>query len=330
MDRPFFSIIVVAYNSGNYLQNCIDCAALQKFSDFEVIIVDNNCPERSTEKIVIPDHRFKVVRSEQNLGFSGGANLGAVSAKGEWVVMLNPDTLARADWLNELHLAIERHRQNVVFGSTVVSMQDPMIVDSFGDAYSIFGIAWQGGHGVSTALLPDNDKVVFGASGAAACYRLDIFRDFGGFDESYFCYLEDVDLSFRLLNAGHKCIQVRNAIVEHAGSASSLGNANFPIVYSNRNNFRLLVKNAPLFLVPVLLAFHILAQAYIIVRNARSSGTMARIRGLMLGLATIPSACCARRRTDKSSHSRWFWKLVSWSPRSLSNRSLVFVDIADL
>ncbi len=329
MDPPIFSIVVVAFNNDDHLQTCLNHVAAQSFSEFEVIIVDNNCPQRSTQSIVLPDRRFRVLSSSTNLGFAGGANLGAHAAVGNWVVMLNPDTKVRTDWLRELHLATLRYPQYSVFGSTILSMEDPSVIDSFGDTYSIYGVAWQGGHGAGVRNLPREDKIVFGPSGAAACYLRDVFSAFGGFDVRFFCYLEDVDLSYRLLNAGYNCVQVRNALVEHAGSVSSAGQEAFPILQTYRNGFRVLIKNASLVSLPFLLLLHVLTQCYIIVRNAKSPGTRARLRGFVEGIGLILPCLLSRGRPahDNPNGTVGISSLLAWRPRSLSNHKMVYLDV---
>ncbi|MEM7327809.1 MAG: glycosyltransferase family 2 protein [Pseudomonadota bacterium] len=329
LETPIFSIVVVAFNSNDHLQGCLNHLAEQDFSAFEAIIVDNNCPQGSTQNVSLPDGRFRVVSSTTNLGFAGGANLGADAASADWVVMLNPDTIVRPDWLHELHLAILRFPQYSVFGSTILSMDDPTLIDSFGDVYSIYGVAWQGGHGASVEALPREDKIVFGASGAAACYRRDVFRALRGFDERFFCYLEDVDLSFRLLNAGYNCLQVRKALVEHAGSVSSSGQEAFPILQTYRNGFRVIIKNASLVSLPVLLVLHILTQSYIILRNAKSPGTWARLRGFVGGIGLILPCLLSRCRPrhDTLHQVIGISKLTAWRPKSLSDHTMVYRDV---
>lgn len=323
-----FSIVIVAFNSAEHLQTCIDRVAAQSFEDFLVTVVNNQCPQYSTRDIKLPDHRFRVIEADRNRGFAGGANLGAQSTNSSWVVPLNPDTLPNGDWLQELHQATFRHPNCSVFGSTILSMHENDQVDSFGDVISIFGIAWQGGHGMDVEALPNNDKIVFGPSGAAACYHRDVFEKFDGFDEDYFCYLEDVDFAFRLINAGYFCVQVRKAIVNHAGGASSSDEPDFPIYQTNKNNFRLIIKNAPLLLLLPMLSLHMLAQTYLIIRNIFSGGSRARLKGFASGLTSVCAGINARRSRQRSGSNslRNIWRYLSWNPKSLRAHKIIAFD----
>ncbi len=322
------SIIVVAYQSLNHLQNCIDGLNRQTMRSFEVILVDNACPQNSTDQITLPDDRFRIVKSDTNRGFAGGVNFGGDDAKGDWIVALNPDSVPEPDWLEQLRIASQTYPKSVVLGSTILTMESDKRIDSFGDVLSIYGIPWQGGHGRPQSELPDCDKLVFGASGAAACYRRDHFESFGGYDETYFCYLEDVDLSFRLVNAGHLCLQVRKALVTHAGSASSADQPDFPAYQTNRNAFRLILKNAPdLMLLPMALS-HLLAQSYILCRNAFSVGSSARLKGFLHGLMTIGPALFARKNARRlATESSWgVARSLAFSPRSLRTHAFNIFD----
>lgn len=318
-DGIWASIIIVAYQSSRYLQNCIDGLKRQTMGSFEVIIVDNACPQDSTDRIILPDHRFRIVKSDTNRGFAGGINFGSGDATGDWIVALNPDTVPERDWLKYLKIASQRHPSFVVLGSTILTMETEKRIDSFGDVFSIYGISWQGGHGRPKSDLPGCDKLVFGASGAAACYRRDHFEAFGGYDEAFFCYLEDVDLSFRLVNSGYLCLQVRKAVVTHFGSASSVDRPDFPAYQTNRNAFRLILKNAPLLMLVPMALSHLLAQSYLLCRNAFSDGSSARLKGFLHGFLTIGPALLARKKARRfATKSSWVVaRSLAFKPRSL-------------
>ncbi len=318
---PWARIVIVAYRSGAHLQNCIDALAAQTDPDFEVVIVDNHCPDNSVADLRLPDARFMTMRASGNIGFAGGSNFGATSARAPWIVTLNPDTIAEPEWLAEMKAAAARQPTFEMLSATLIQADDPSTVDGFGDVLSIYGIAWRGAHGRPVSALPDGDAEVFGPSGACAAFARAAFESTGGFDEWFFCYLEDVDLACRLRRYGCKCLQVRRAIVRHVGSGSTERNGEFQFYQTYRNNLRLILRNAPVILAPLALVLYFSAQAYILYRNRRSPGANARILGLKEALAGIPSALRSRRAiiTRLGPATGKILGLLAWKRRSLKN-----------
>jgi len=199
----------------------IDALAAQSLAYFEAIIVDNDSSDGSAKALRLPDDRFRVHLADANLGFAAANNLAAADCKAPWIATLNPDAIAGKTWLEELRGATLRHPDVRMFGSTQLDARKPDRVDGFGDVYSVFGTAWRGASGFPVSTLPPDDREVFAPCAAAALYARDAYLAAGGFDESFFCYLEDVDLGFRLALRGERCIQVRRAEVKHFGSVTA-------------------------------------------------------------------------------------------------------------
>ncbi|MDJ0922032.1 MAG: glycosyltransferase family 2 protein [Henriciella sp.] len=321
---PWARIVVVAFRSGEHLQSCIDALAQQTMPCFEVVIVDNACPDRSTDSVQLPDPRFNIHVSRTNRGFSGGSNLGASGAETEWLVTLNPDAAPCPTWLAELKEASLRSPDFDVLSSTLIQSENTELLDGFGDVMSIYGMAWRGGYGQRLAELPTTDQPVFGACGAAACYRRRKFEEIGGFDESFFCYLEDIDLAFRFQSAGLKCLQVRQALVRHHGSASSSGDTWFPLFQTYKNSLRLILRNAPGPILPVMLLSFVLAQAYINLRNVHKPESRIRVSGLLSSFKTIPSAITSRKdaRANSKRGTIAMLKCFASSPLALRNQKI--------
>jgi N-acetylglucosaminyl-diphospho-decaprenol L-rhamnosyltransferase len=213
--RPWARVTIVAYNAGPWLERCVAAMATQSFRDFEVVIVDNASDDGSVAALRLPDDRFRIERAGSNLGFAAANNLGASGCEADWIATLNPDAEPNAAWLEALRGATMRHRQATMFGSTQIDARRPDRVDGFGDVVSIYGTAWRGASGAPVGTLPADDREVFAPCAAAALYARDAFLAAGGFEESFFCYLEDVDLGFRLRLGGARCIQVRRAGGRH-------------------------------------------------------------------------------------------------------------------
>jgi N-acetylglucosaminyl-diphospho-decaprenol L-rhamnosyltransferase len=299
-ENPWVRIVIVNYNAGEMLQACVNSLVAQTLSDFEAVIVDNASAIRPVTGLRLPDQRFQILHAGANIGFAAGTNLGARGGTAPWIATLNPDTKPRPEWLFELRAATKRHGWATMFGSTQLKLEDPEIVDGFGDVLSAFGSAWRSGNGRSVRELPDTDCEVFSPCAAAALYARSSFERERGFDESFFCYLEDVDLGFRLRLTGERCVQVRRAEVLHAGSAISGHLSEFSVFHSYRNRIWLLVKDVPSLLLPPILAVQGGAMAVALARPTALPYRQAAKRGIWAGLKGLPRAIRSRKMVQRS------------------------------
>src|SRR5262245_11875253 len=96
---PWASVVIVAYNSGQLLQQCLDAVATQTMDELEVFIVDNASTDGSIETLRLPDPRFRLVPAGANLGFAAGSNRGIRMSTAPWIATLNPDAIPTPGWL---------------------------------------------------------------------------------------------------------------------------------------------------------------------------------------------------------------------------------------
>ncbi|MDD2685708.1 MAG: glycosyltransferase family 2 protein [Gallionella sp.] len=254
------SIIIVNWNGECFLERCLAALTAQTVLPHEIILVDN----ASNDSSVAIARRFLSVRLmalDENTGFARGNNLAlkAASLDSEWVVLLNPDAFVKLDWLKELLAAAERNPAFDVFGSKLVNANAPLLLDGAGDACHVSGLVWRTGHGIPLADDKDCEREVFSPCAAAAMYRRSALLEAGGFDEDYFCYVEDVDLGFRLRLAGHRCLYVPQSVAHHVGSGTTGGqHSDFSLYHGHRNLVWTFVKNMPGVLFWLLLPLHLL------------------------------------------------------------------------
>lgn len=314
LEAPWARVIVVNHNAGALLQSCIDALAAQSFHHFEVIVVDNASRDGSIESLRLPDDRFLVTRAAANLGFAAANNLGASGCQAAWIATLNPDAAPRETWLEELRRATLRHSCVRMFGSTQIDARRPDRVDGFGDVYSIFGTAWRGASGAPVAALPPDDREVFAPCAAAALYARDAFLAEGGFDESFFCYLEDIDLGFRLRLRGERCIQVRRAEMLHVGSAIAGADSDFFVFHSTRNRLWVMAKNLPAPLIWLVLLLQIAVVPLVLLRRGRQ--WRQALRGLGAGLRGLPHIWRERRKVQAGRvlSNAAVARLLVWNP----------------
>lgn len=256
---PKVTVVIVNWNGERYLDRCLSAVLAQTVPPREIILVDNASSDASIEVV----RRFpsvRVLRQNENLGFACGNNVAieASNDESEWVAMLNPDAFPDSDWLEALLSAAQRNPECDVFGSKLVNATDPVVLDGEGDAYHISGLVWRMRHGVSGASPSGQESEVFSPCAAAALYRRNALLNVGGFDEAFFCYVEDVDLGFRLRLVGHKCLYVPTAVVHHVGSGTTGGgHSDFAVYHGHRNLVWAYVKDMPGVLFYLLLPLHL-------------------------------------------------------------------------
>ena len=319
---PWIRVVIVNYNSGPLLAETVAGLARQTDPDFEAIIVDNGSTDGSAAPSIVPDARFRLLAAGGNIGFAAGCNLGCKDARTPWIAMLNPDAVPEPDWLANVKRAMVRYPETVLFGSTQLDAGAPEVLDGGGDHYSIYGLAWRGGHGASVKAVR-GDVRVFSPCAAAAVYRRDVFEAAGGFAESFFCYLEDVDLGFRLNLRGFETMQLADARVRHVGSACSGGKTSrFALYYGLRNAVFVCVRCMPLGLLMLALPLLVLSQVWLGLRV----GLMGlRMRALYDGLVRL-RALLRQRRAIQADRRLSAWavgRLLVWNPRLVNQRAIV-------
>nr|WP_302598817.1 glycosyltransferase family 2 protein [uncultured Cellulosilyticum sp.] len=238
------SIIIPNYNGNKYLKECLDSVYAQSFKDFELIIIDNASTDGSYEWLMAyPDIQFK--RLDQNYGFSRAVNEGIYLAKGEYVLLLNNDTIMKKDFLEEILKEMQSHPKAFAVCSKMIQYHNPELIDDAGDEYTLMGWTRKRGDGESV-LRYTRSEAVFSACAGAALYRRAVFEEIGYFDESFFAYMEDVDISYRARIYGYQNRYCASAKIHHIGSATSGSRYNeFKVRLAARNNIYVPYKNMP-------------------------------------------------------------------------------------
>lgn len=253
------AVIIVNRNSGELLNKCIAALKKQQFHIGELIVVDNASTDSSATGLeqYFPD--IKVIRHDKNIGFAAANNHGVKSVLySEWIALLNPDAFPEPDWLSNLMSAVRKYPEYSFFGCRMLKADMPQVLDGAGDDYHFSGLVWRLGHGYKADNNYTDAREVFSACAAAALYQRNAFLEVGGFDEDFFCYIEDVDLGFRLRLAGYRCLYVPEAVVRHIGSAITGKHSDFSIYHAHRNLMWTYVKNMPSPLFYFFLPSHIL------------------------------------------------------------------------
>ncbi|NOU09699.1 MAG: glycosyltransferase family 2 protein [Nitrospira sp.] len=256
---PKVTVAIVNWNGERFLDRCLSALLAQTVTPHEIILVDNASSDASLD-IVRRYLSVRILELNKNLGFARGNNMAieSAAAESEWIALLNPDAFPEPHWLEALLSAVLDNPEFDVFGSKLVNAADPSVLDGAGDAYHISGLVWRMGHGVPVASISAQASEVFSPCAAAALYRRSALLEVGGFDEDYFCYVEDVDLGFRLRLAGHKAMYVPGAVVYHVGSGTTGGqHSDFSVYHGHRNLVWTFVKDMPGGVFWLLLPLHV-------------------------------------------------------------------------
>lgn len=313
-------VIIVNYNSGSRVKRTLAALEEQSFRDFEVVVFDNASSDGSAEGLAA-SFPLRLVRHGTNIGFAAANNRAAEGTSADYLAFLNPDAYPEPDWLEQLMAATRRYGDVAAFGSTQLSAENPSILDGAGDAYHVFGVPWRGGFGWPVAALPPEGEC-FAPCAAAALYRRPDFEALGGFDESFFCYGEDVDLGFRLRLHGRRAIQVAAARVLHEGSAITGRRSDFTIFHGHRNRIWTYVKNMPGPLLLIGLPFHLMVNLYLLGRFTLLGSGLAYLRALFAAARGLPRILGERRKISRSRKARLseIARALAWSPLKLMRR----------
>jgi hypothetical protein len=299
VNAPDVSVIVLNHNGRPWLQGCLDALAAQREAPpFEIIVVDNASADGSAAFVRANFPNVRVHEAGGNLGFAGGNNAGARSARGRVLVFLNNDTLVEPDWLAHLVGALDARPDYGLASSRIVFLDDPGRVDSAGDGYLLAGGAYKHGYGQRVEGFTES-REVFGACGAGLAIRRALFEALGGFDESFFIFYEDVDLSYRAQLIGARCWYAADAIVRHAGSGTMGRQSVNSVFYGQRNLEWTWLKNTPGSLLLRTLPAHAIYSTAGLLYYARQGLLWPALKGKLSAVAGLGRVLAARRRVQR-------------------------------
>lgn len=242
------SVVIPNFNGEAFLENCLNSLKEQTFKEFDVIIVDDCSSDNSLEVIKkYPEVRLLI--NKRNSGFAISVNNGIQASNCEYVLLLNNDVVVTPDFIERLYRSIEGKPKVFSVSSRMVRYYERDKIDDTGDFYNLLGWAYKRGDGKSVAKLLKSTGV-FSTCAGAGIYRCDVFNEVGLFDERYFAYLEDVDVSYRGRIHGYVNRYEPTAVCYHIGSATTAdGNkySEFKVKISARNNLYTAYKNMPFF-----------------------------------------------------------------------------------
>lgn len=281
------SIIIPNYNGEQYLFKCLDRIVKSTTLTYEIIIIDNDSKD-SSYKWIAQDYPYIIFkRLNKNYGFSRAVNEGIKLAQGEYVLLLNNDTEIQEGFLETLLICIESNPKIFSVCSQMIQYDNPSLIDDAGDGYNLLGWAYKRGDGKLVDFYKHTEQV-FSACAGAALYRKSVFEEIGYFDENFFAYMEDVDISYRALIHGYKNMYCPEAKVLHIGSATSGSKYNeFKVKLAARNNIYVPYKNMPLVQLIINLPFLIIGYVVKYLFFLKKGFGKAYLEGFKEGILTL-------------------------------------------
>ncbi|HEX3895838.1 MAG TPA: glycosyltransferase family 2 protein [Rudaea sp.] len=264
------SVVIVAADSGNDLATCVERVAASTVS-VEIIVSDNHSTDGSIDAIQArwkDDDRVRILRNGSNLGFGTACNRAAAIARGDTLLILNPDCRVDGDTLQRLRSVLMSDSKIGVVGATLVDehgryepasrRRDPFLrralMTKLGlSRFESNSSAFDGANKAAAATRAV--EVVDAVSGALMMIPRALFQRIGGFDEGYFLHCEDLDLCKRVRDAGAAVVCANDVRVIHVKGTSSRARPVFVARQKHRGMWRWFTKFDPAARNPLLRAF---------------------------------------------------------------------------
>jgi len=209
---PTVSAVVLAYRDEPWLEKSVYALLGSDDADVEVILVDNGCTDGAVERLRDVEGVVHV-GDGHNLGFSGGCNRGAAAARGEYLALVNGDLIVEPNAVARLVAVAADPAIGIAAGSVRLA-ENPELLNTAGNEIHFLGFSWVGHFG-EPAAREARARDVAGAMGALALLRRALWEDLGGFEERYFAFHEDAELSWRCWQRGLRVRYVPDAIGVH-------------------------------------------------------------------------------------------------------------------
>lgn len=239
----FYSIVIVSLNGEKVLPICMNALFKTNYKNFEVILVDNGSTDRTSEVVKTGWKEVKIIRSEKNLGFAGGNNLGIRSAKGDCIVLLNDDTEVHPEWLNAFEEIFSKYNDAGILGCKLL-YPDNKTLQHAGGWIEPNGLTHHFGYGEEDNGQYDYVKECEYVTGAAYAIKREVVEKIGLLDAKFFpIYFEEIDYCKRAQKKGYRIFYVPKAVVIHHESRTTNKFSSGFLFKYHKNRLRFLLKN---------------------------------------------------------------------------------------
>jgi len=250
LNNTFLSVIIPNYNGLVHLETCFNSIRKQTFSNYKVVLVDNGSGDGSTDFTKNNYPEIEIIELNHNTGFAKAVNAGVKYAinklNTDYILLLNNDIELETAFFEKALNTLQNVPDADIVAVKMMNFFTRDIIDDTGNFITKKGgTPYPRGNGQKDNGQYNKPEYIFGACAGAAFYRKNVFEKAGYFDEDFFAYLEDIDLSFRAQLAGLKCYYEPNIICYHKRGGSKISTLNFQVKMNERNVIWLRIKNYP-------------------------------------------------------------------------------------
>jgi len=249
MQDDLISVVILSWNQKEKTGYCVESVLNQSYKNLDVIVVDNASSDGTVSFLRERFPGIRIIENETNLGFGGGNNVGIGNARGQYIAMLNNDTVLDSRCIEELKKTIETSEDCGAVASKIVLDGDRELIDAAGIVVYPDGLSIGRGRTKASTTLNEEAEVFF-ASDCACLYRRRMLDDIAIngeiYDEDFFAYADETDLGWRARLKGWKCVYTPKALVHHHHSASTGEYDPFKVFLVERNRIFVAIKDFPL------------------------------------------------------------------------------------
>ena len=244
-------IVILNYNGVDLLKKFLP-SVINNSEKHQIYVIDNNSNDNSVDFVEKNFKEIIIIRNEENYGFAKGYNEGLKQINEEVVCLLNNDVEVTTNWLNPVLKTFQTEIETVVVQPKILDFKNKNMFEYAGAAggfIDYYGYPYCRGR-IFGEIEKDNgqyddDIEIFWASGACFFIRKNVFDELNGFDENFYCHMEEIDLCWRIenLQKGYKKKFIHNCKVYHLGGGSLDYNDPKKLFYNVRNHKWMLIKN---------------------------------------------------------------------------------------
>lgn len=275
------SVVIVTYNHADFIEECLETVLENNPED--VIVVDSGSTDGTVDTVENTFPEVHLVETQENLGYGAGNNRAVDRVDSEYIVVLNPDTRVGPNCLDELLKPIAENDRRIT--TPKILTYDGEAINTIGNIVHFSGLAFTRGYGDPSDAYPARERIA-GVSGACFATTREIYEDIGGFEESIFIYMDDVELSWKANAAGLDILYVPSAIVFHDYHGVSVDPEK--LFHLERGRYVILRKylglKGAVLVFPSLLMTEVLTWGYAVLRGP--AGVKAKLRAIFDGFST--------------------------------------------
>ena len=244
------SIVIPHWNNVDILSECLESISATDFDSVETIVVDNASTDNSVASVRSNYPNVKLIENDKNYGYAGGCNIGAEAASGDFLIFLNNDTVQEKDWISNLIKTINSDDKIAAVQPKILNYYDRNVFDYAGGSgghMDIYCFPFARGRIFSFQENDEgqynNKEKCFWSSGTCFMVRRELFQKSGGFDESFFAHMEEIDLCWRLYAMGFEVWVEPDSVVYHKNALTLPMYSHKKYYLNHRNSLLMLLGN---------------------------------------------------------------------------------------